>query len=441
MGMKQLFLSYSRKDSEAVRLLKRLLEDRGYTVWMDIDEIHAGRFRDKIAEGIQACSVVIWVASTHSIASEYVAKEVTVAFHLRKPVEPVYLTPRRELPLSGVFLMELAGVQGHDFAPATQTLPSGVEAALKAHGVRSAGSSFHPLVPTEAFSHDCESLVWLVDRLDQANHFRRAFGMQMANNRGATWSLVVHGPEDERVSRFGECLDRYHLRKCAGEHPVTCLGSRILVSDADVRAADTSGLLFDLSSVIPDCRGFSVEDIAGAIARNNGVCVATFFICTGKLHWRTLQRFVSAFVELFDGFPSVGSSVLVIKLEIEYTATNAGNNRRLREWLDQQESAPAPPSWSDGLWRWLPLKSGSNVVPLHSRQRVCVLPALRKIFDYEAAVWCELSEVQQLLSGMRINPERARQILSELFRQITSPASIKDIAHPLSQALLAFVRA
>jgi TIR domain len=109
----ELFLSYSRDDSAMVDRLRTDLEAAGHGVWLDTDDIRGGeRWRTSIAEGIRGADRVILLISSHSMTSENVSRELSVADDLEIPILPVRLETS-EIPPE--FQLLLAGIQYIDF--------------------------------------------------------------------------------------------------------------------------------------------------------------------------------------------------------------------------------------------------------------------------------------------------------------------------------------
>ena len=73
------FISYSRKDTEFAKQLQRFLESKRLTVWRD-DAIRAGfAFRKEIAKALSTASVAVVIWTKHSINSEWVEWEASTA--------------------------------------------------------------------------------------------------------------------------------------------------------------------------------------------------------------------------------------------------------------------------------------------------------------------------------------------------------------------------
>jgi TolB-like protein/Tfp pilus assembly protein PilF len=107
--MSDIFISYSRKDSEQAEELIELLASAGLSCWIDTQGIAgAENWGTEIVEGIRACSTFMVLISSNSVRSENVLRELSLASEKRKRVLPVDLEPTL-LPSS--FEYPLAGLQ------------------------------------------------------------------------------------------------------------------------------------------------------------------------------------------------------------------------------------------------------------------------------------------------------------------------------------------
>jgi len=107
--MSDIFISYSRKDSEQALALAERLRDYGADVWIDQHGITgAEQWATEIVEGIRDCSTFIILLSPDSVQSENVLKELSLASEKRKRILPVDLLAA-DLPTS--FEYSLAGLQ------------------------------------------------------------------------------------------------------------------------------------------------------------------------------------------------------------------------------------------------------------------------------------------------------------------------------------------
>jgi hypothetical protein len=123
--MAQIFVSYSRHDSEFVDKLIAELEKLGYSVWVDRQSIVGGEaWMASITEGIKQCQVYLIVLSPNSVASDNVARELMMAHEKKKPIIPIrlnlYTLPSKmEFPLVG---LQWVDYHEHTFATGTEKL-------------------------------------------------------------------------------------------------------------------------------------------------------------------------------------------------------------------------------------------------------------------------------------------------------------------------------
>jgi len=87
--IKEIFISYSRRDQEFVTRLALELNAQVAGVWFDQSAIQAGqKWHDEIMDGIRECKAFILVLSPDSIESRYVREEVNKALQLGKTIFP-----------------------------------------------------------------------------------------------------------------------------------------------------------------------------------------------------------------------------------------------------------------------------------------------------------------------------------------------------------------
>ena len=88
----EVFISYSRRDTQAVKKMHRYLAHQGVQLWVDWENIPiASDWWAEIEEAIQTVHTVIFAVSSSSIKSKYCAQEVDLAQRLQKRIVPVIL--------------------------------------------------------------------------------------------------------------------------------------------------------------------------------------------------------------------------------------------------------------------------------------------------------------------------------------------------------------
>lgn len=96
---KDIFISYSRKDSESVKAIYDWLEKAGYRCWLDIDGMFSGvSYKKVIVDAIKRSKVLLFMSSENSNKSRNVVSEVSVAVEYGKKIIPIRLdmTPYSE---------------------------------------------------------------------------------------------------------------------------------------------------------------------------------------------------------------------------------------------------------------------------------------------------------------------------------------------------------
>ena len=88
--MSDVFLSYSRRDSEFVQRLAGALSERGKDVWVDVDGIRDGEvFPAALRTAVERSDGFVFVISPDSVASRFCEQEVEHALELRKRIVPL----------------------------------------------------------------------------------------------------------------------------------------------------------------------------------------------------------------------------------------------------------------------------------------------------------------------------------------------------------------
>jgi len=92
--MADVFVSYSRRDSDFVTKLAQSIEDRGKAVWLDVEGIADGEvFPEGIKRAIEQSDAFVFVITPASVASSYCENEVEYAREMQKRIVPVLRDP------------------------------------------------------------------------------------------------------------------------------------------------------------------------------------------------------------------------------------------------------------------------------------------------------------------------------------------------------------
>jgi tetratricopeptide (TPR) repeat protein len=92
--MAEIFISYSRKDSEFARRLSNELHKRSRDVWIDWEDIPRGAdWLNEIYASIEAADTFVVIVSQHSLTSEICHYEIAHAYKFNKRVIPLIRQP------------------------------------------------------------------------------------------------------------------------------------------------------------------------------------------------------------------------------------------------------------------------------------------------------------------------------------------------------------
>lgn len=100
------FISYSRKDTDACKLAFNLMAERGLVPWYDKD-IGGGAFKQKIVTRISGAPVFVLLLSKHSVGSQNVSKELSVASSSGRLIIPISIDGITPAELADTFRYEL----------------------------------------------------------------------------------------------------------------------------------------------------------------------------------------------------------------------------------------------------------------------------------------------------------------------------------------------
>ena len=83
------FISYSSKDTDTAKLVRKSLEDNGISVWMAPESIPTGsNYALEVPKGIEECKVFLLILSKNSQESKWVERELDKAISSEKRIIP-----------------------------------------------------------------------------------------------------------------------------------------------------------------------------------------------------------------------------------------------------------------------------------------------------------------------------------------------------------------
>jgi hypothetical protein len=102
--MRKIFISYTQSDRSFARKITNDLRNHGHKIWIDESEINIGdHLIEKIRHALDSVDYVIVILSRASIKSEWVKRELDIAFNReieekRILIIPIIIEPRVKLP-------------------------------------------------------------------------------------------------------------------------------------------------------------------------------------------------------------------------------------------------------------------------------------------------------------------------------------------------------
>ncbi|MEM6252337.1 MAG: TIR domain-containing protein [Cyanobacteria bacterium P01_D01_bin.156] len=146
------FVSYSRADSDFARQLNDALQLQGKTTWFDQESIVAGaaNFKEEIFSGIESADHFLFIISPRSIQSPYCAEEVEYAQSLNKRMLTVLHQPINIKELHSA----LASVQWIDFHSKTNDFNANFSTLLRALDNDPVHLRFHTRLLVQALEWD-----------------------------------------------------------------------------------------------------------------------------------------------------------------------------------------------------------------------------------------------------------------------------------------------
>jgi len=112
------FVSYSRVDTNRVQAIVEEIERKGYKVWIDKKGIDSGdEFKTTIVKAIRNSEAFLFFSSRGANESTWTMKEVNTAVHFKKVIIPVKLD---NTEYDDSILLELVGLDYVDFTDGTQ---------------------------------------------------------------------------------------------------------------------------------------------------------------------------------------------------------------------------------------------------------------------------------------------------------------------------------
>lgn len=116
MSKQQIFISYSRRDKIFVDRLMSNLEDVGFNLWRDTENLEAGTpsWERAIREAIQEAGAIILVASPDALKSDFVQGEIGLSRLYNCPIFPIWAQGEQWINCVPLDMVNYQYVDGRD---------------------------------------------------------------------------------------------------------------------------------------------------------------------------------------------------------------------------------------------------------------------------------------------------------------------------------------
>ncbi|HLO16315.1 MAG TPA: toll/interleukin-1 receptor domain-containing protein, partial [Anaerolineales bacterium] len=96
------FMSYSRKDEDVMRLIAKFLRAQGIKVWVDNEKLIPGTpiWEDEVEKAVKGAAAIVVILSPDSKKSEWVKREISLADQHRKRIFPVLVRGDENISIS-----------------------------------------------------------------------------------------------------------------------------------------------------------------------------------------------------------------------------------------------------------------------------------------------------------------------------------------------------
>jgi hypothetical protein len=148
--MAEIFISYSRLDSEFVNRLIGELDSKGLKVWIDRDDIEGGeKWRAAIVQAISLCRAFLLILSPNSANSRNVSTELTLAENKERRIIPIIY---QACDIPDGMQYQLAELQRIDFTQSYEEAIKRLIRVLTRATEQIARQELQPAVPDKAAS-------------------------------------------------------------------------------------------------------------------------------------------------------------------------------------------------------------------------------------------------------------------------------------------------
>lgn len=164
---KDIFISYSRKDTAVADRICNALDRAGISYFIDRKGIAGGmEFPEILAHAIVDCKIFLFLASRNSYQSDYTANEITFAFNRKRKMLP-YIIDGSELPLALEFTFSRINWRTIEDHPIETVLVNDLKALL-GHNVDTLQPTLEEMFQRGKAAYDAEQYTEAIEWYRQA---------------------------------------------------------------------------------------------------------------------------------------------------------------------------------------------------------------------------------------------------------------------------------
>ena len=221
---KDIFISYSRKDTAVADRICNALDRAGISYFIDRKGIAGGmEFPEILAHAIVDCKIFLFLASRNSYQSDYTANEITFAFNRKRKMLP-YIIDGSELPLALEFTFSRINWRTIEDHPIETVLVNDLKALL---GHAQAAQTAPQPTPEEMFQRGkaaygaeqyTEAIEWYSKAAEQGHpeaqcnlgvHYIKGEGISKNWTEAVTWFRKAAEQGNSRAQfNLGLCYSR-----------------------------------------------------------------------------------------------------------------------------------------------------------------------------------------------------------------------------------------
>lgn len=115
-AFRHVFVSYAREDLEEARYLAKALEAEGFPVWLDLEGILSGSWKERVMQSLRRTRAVVMLLTPSSLRSEAVKKELDFASRTKIPIIPVQVATVEFADDGDWFTWDYSDLHRHEIA-------------------------------------------------------------------------------------------------------------------------------------------------------------------------------------------------------------------------------------------------------------------------------------------------------------------------------------